>query len=55
MKNKTKIIAVKQFSISTSSIDHPKNKAIKEVLSILNVETKQVVKTTITKHESPRI
>ena len=52
MKKKTKIIAVMQFS---SSIDHPKNKAIKEVLSILNVETKQVVQTTIVKHESPSL
>lgn len=52
MKKKTKIIAVMQ---SSSSIDHPKNKAIKEVLTILNVETKQVVQTTIVKDESPSL
>lgn len=40
---------------SSSSIDHPKNKSIKEVLSILNVETKQVVQITIVKDESPSI
>ena len=53
MKNKTKVIAVMQFS---SSIDHPRNKAIKEVLSICNTETKKVITTIILKkHESPSI